>query len=142
MTETVAPTAADSAPTDVPTFRHFIAGEWCESTSGATFESRNPADTRDIIGRFQQGTAADVGMAIKAAEAAGPMWRRTPAPRRGEILYAFAQHAGLDLHVEQRYGRSPHHVVEAVFKGLARALRAAVELDPRVADVPSVKGTL
>ena len=91
MTETVAPTAADSAPTDVPTFRHFIAGEWCESTSGATFESRNPADTRDIIGRFQQGTAADVGMAIKAAEAAGPMWRRTPAPRRGEILYAFAQ---------------------------------------------------
>ena len=59
-----------------------------------------------------------------------------------DFLYAFAQHAGLDLHVEQRYGRSPHHVVEAVFKGLARALRAAVELDPRVADVPSVKGTL
>jgi imidazoleglycerol-phosphate dehydratase len=59
-----------------------------------------------------------------------------------DFLYALSQNAGLDLHVEQRYGRSPHHVVESIFKGLARALRAAVELDPRVADVPSVKGTL
>ena len=74
---------------ETPTFRHFIAGEWCDSTSGATFESRNPADTTDVVGRFQQGTAADVAMAIKAAETAGPMWRRTPAPKRGEILYAF-----------------------------------------------------
>jgi aldehyde dehydrogenase (NAD+) len=74
---------------DVPTFRHFIAGEWCESTSGATFESRNPSDTRDLIGRFQQGTAADVAMATRAAETAFPLWRRTPAPKRGEILYRF-----------------------------------------------------
>jgi imidazoleglycerol-phosphate dehydratase len=59
-----------------------------------------------------------------------------------DFLYAFSQNAGLDLHVDQRYGRSPHHVVEAIFKGLARALRAAVELDPRVEGVPSVKGTL
>ena len=59
-----------------------------------------------------------------------------------DFLYAFSQNAGLDLHVEQRYGKSPHHVVEAVFKGVARALRAAVELDPRVQGVPSVKGTL
>src|SRR3954453_17743026 len=81
MTETAVETA---------TFRHFIAGEWCDSTSGATFESRNPADTRDVVGRFQQGTKADVAMAIKAAETAGPMWRRTPAPKRGEIMYAFA----------------------------------------------------
>jgi alpha-ketoglutaric semialdehyde dehydrogenase len=73
----------------VATFHHFIAGEWCDSTSGATFESRNPADTRDVIGRFQQGTAADAAMAIKAAETAFPMWRRTPAPKRGEILYRF-----------------------------------------------------
>src|ERR1044072_6827387 len=74
---------------DTPPFRQFIAGEWIDSTSGATFESRNPADTRDVVGRFQQGTAADVAMAIKAAETAYPMWARTPAPKRGEILYAF-----------------------------------------------------
>jgi imidazoleglycerol-phosphate dehydratase len=59
-----------------------------------------------------------------------------------DFLHAFAQNAGLDLHVEQRYGKSPHHVVEAIFKGLARALRVAVEIDPRVQGVPSVKGSL
>ncbi len=73
-----------------PTFQHFIAGAWCDSTSGATFESRNPADARDVVGRFQQGSAADVAMAVRAADTAFPMWRRTPAPKRGEILYAFA----------------------------------------------------
>jgi imidazoleglycerol-phosphate dehydratase len=59
-----------------------------------------------------------------------------------DFLYAFSQNAGVDLHVEKRYGRSPHHVVEAVFKGLARALREAVARDPRVEGVPSVKGAL
>ncbi len=59
-----------------------------------------------------------------------------------DFLYAFSQNAGIDLHVELRYGKSPHHIVEAIFKGLARALRAAVELDPRITDVPSVKGVL
>jgi imidazoleglycerol-phosphate dehydratase len=59
-----------------------------------------------------------------------------------DFLYAFSQHAGLDLHVELRYGKSPHHVVEAIFKGLARALRVAVELDPRVDGLPTVKGAL
>src|SRR6476661_2567475 len=89
MTETATPNATDRAAAEPPTFRHFIAGEWCESTSGATFESHNPADARDVIGRFQQGTAADVAMAIRAADVAGAMWRRTPAPKRGEILYRF-----------------------------------------------------
>ncbi len=59
-----------------------------------------------------------------------------------DFAQALAQHAGLDLHIELRYGRSPHHAVEAIFKGLARALRAAVELDPRAPGVPSVKGVL
>jgi len=93
MTETASPTSAATSSA-VPTFRHFIAGEWCDSPSGRTFQSHNPADTRDVVGRFQQGTAADVAMAVKAAETAGPMWRRTPAPKRGEILYAFAQLMG------------------------------------------------
>ena len=59
-----------------------------------------------------------------------------------DFLHALSQNAGLDLHVELRYGRSPHHVVEAIFKGLARALRDAVEVDPRVEGLPSVKGAL
>jgi len=59
-----------------------------------------------------------------------------------DFLYAFSQNAGLDLHVELRYGKSPHHIVEAVFKGLSRALRIAVERDPRVVGLPTVKGAL
>ena len=59
-----------------------------------------------------------------------------------DFLYALAQNAGLDLHVELKYGKSPHHIVEAIFKGLARALRQALERDPRHDDVPSVKGAL
>jgi imidazoleglycerol-phosphate dehydratase len=59
-----------------------------------------------------------------------------------DFLYAFSQNAGVDLHVDLRYGKSPHHVVEAVFKGLARALRIAVERDPRVKGLPTVKGAL
>ncbi|MBW2244298.1 MAG: imidazoleglycerol-phosphate dehydratase HisB [Deltaproteobacteria bacterium] len=59
-----------------------------------------------------------------------------------DFAYALAQNAGLDLHVELRYGKSPHHIVEAIFKGLARALRQALELDARHDDVPSVKGAL
>jgi imidazoleglycerol-phosphate dehydratase len=59
-----------------------------------------------------------------------------------DFLYAFSQNAGLDLHVELRYGRNPHHVVEAVFKGLARALRVGVERDARVRGLPTVKGAL
>jgi imidazoleglycerol-phosphate dehydratase len=59
-----------------------------------------------------------------------------------DFLYAFSQNAGLDLHVELRYGKSPHHVVEAIFKGTARALRHALERDPRQSGLPTVKGSL
>jgi len=59
-----------------------------------------------------------------------------------DFLYAFSQNAGIDLHVELAYGKNPHHVVEAIFKGLARALRMAAEIDPRVKGLPTVKGAL
>jgi acyl-CoA reductase-like NAD-dependent aldehyde dehydrogenase len=71
------------------TFRLFIAGRWVESVSGQVFDSVNPADTRDVVGRFQAGTAADVAMAVRAADEAARAWRLTPAPKRGEILYRF-----------------------------------------------------
>ena len=60
-----------------------------------------------------------------------------------EWFHAFAQAAGATLHVETLYGENNHHIAESCFKGLARALRQAVEIDPRKADaVPSTKGTL
>jgi imidazoleglycerol-phosphate dehydratase len=58
-------------------------------------------------------------------------------------FHSFAQAAGITLHVENLYGSNNHHIVESCFKGLARALRQAVEIDPRKADaIPSTKGML
>ena len=60
-----------------------------------------------------------------------------------EWFQAFALNAGITLHVENMYGENNHHIVESCFKGLARALRDAMEIDPRTANViPSTKGVL
>jgi imidazoleglycerol-phosphate dehydratase len=60
-----------------------------------------------------------------------------------EWFQAFAMNSGLTLHVDTLYGSNDHHIAESCFKGLARALRAAVAIDPRAADeVPSTKGSL
>ena len=72
-------------------------------------------------------------------------------PRLGEMdtelfqhwFHAFSGSAGITLHIENLYGENNHHIIESCFKGVARALRQAVEIDPRKADsVPSTKGTL
>jgi imidazoleglycerol-phosphate dehydratase len=80
------------------------------------------------------------------------VWRSEfSQPRLGEMdselfehwFHAFANAAGITLHVETLYGRNNHHIVESAYKALARALRTAVEIDPRKADaIPSTKGTL
>jgi imidazoleglycerol-phosphate dehydratase len=60
-----------------------------------------------------------------------------------EFFQAFAQNAGITLHVENLYGKNNHHIAESCFKGLARALKAAVAIDPRQkTKVPSTKGSL
>jgi imidazoleglycerol-phosphate dehydratase len=60
-----------------------------------------------------------------------------------EWFQAFAQHAGVTLHIENLYGENSHHIVESCYKGLARSLRHAIEIDPRQAGaVPSTKGKL
>jgi imidazoleglycerol-phosphate dehydratase len=58
------------------------------------------------------------------------------------VFESIAHHAHVALHVRVLAGRDPHHVVEAQFKALARALRAAIAIDPRVVGVPSTKGAL
>ena len=59
-----------------------------------------------------------------------------------EFMGGFASAALCNLHVEVRYGQNAHHIVEALFKAFARAVRAAVAVDPRIGGVPSTKGTL
>lgn len=65
-----------------------------------------------------------------------------PAVLNRHVFDSIAFHAKIALHVRVLYGRDPHHITEAQFKAVARALRAAVEPDPRVAGVPSTKGVL
>ncbi|MSO22590.1 MAG: aldehyde dehydrogenase family protein [Acidobacteria bacterium] len=73
--------------TQIPEFRNYVAGEWVRSSSGATFENRNPANRNEILGVFPKSTAKDVEQAVVSAREAFSRWRLIPAPRRGEILF-------------------------------------------------------
>ncbi len=68
------------------TYQNFIAGQWCNSKSGTTFDSTNPANTDEIVGYFQKSSTADLDEAVAAARQAQPGWAATPAPERGEVL--------------------------------------------------------
>ncbi len=90
-TETLAqpPAALDYGQTRI--FKNFIDGEWVDSSTGETFENRNPADTRDLVGIFQKSAKADVDRAVEAAKRAFAKWRLVPAPRRAEIVFRAAE---------------------------------------------------
>ena len=68
-------------------YKNFINGKWVEAKSGKTFENRNPADRRDLIGLFPASGPEDVEEAVSADRKAFGEWRLAPAPKRGEILY-------------------------------------------------------
>lgn len=74
----------------VKTYLNFIGGKWVKSTSGKTFENRNPA-TGELVARFQLGSKKDVDKAVRAAQKAFPAWKDTPAPERGDILLRTAE---------------------------------------------------
>jgi acyl-CoA reductase-like NAD-dependent aldehyde dehydrogenase len=76
--------------TTVTRSQNFIGGEWVDALSGETFDSRSPADG-ELIGTFPKSGAEDVDRAVAAAKEAYEDWRLVPAPRRGEILFRFAQ---------------------------------------------------
>src|ERR1700685_1768164 len=89
-TDTLAsPATLSYNPTKV--YKNFIDGEWVESSTGETFENRNPADTRDLVGIFQKSAKADVDAAVDAAKRAFTKWRLVPAPRRAEIVFRAAE---------------------------------------------------
>src|SRR5690349_13364862 len=77
--------------TAVTTYQNYINGEWVASQSGEMFENLNPADTRDIVGRFPLSTSDDVNAAVNAAQGAFDRWRNTPAPKRAELLFRLGE---------------------------------------------------
>jgi aldehyde dehydrogenase (NAD+) len=70
-------------------YPNLIAGRWVDGPH--RFENRNPADTRDLVGHFARGTAADMTAAVEAAHAACPAWATMPAPARGGYLFKSAE---------------------------------------------------
>ena len=79
-TDTLASPAIIGNSTRSKTYKNFIDGEWVESSTGETFENRNPADTREVVGLFQKSAKADVDAAVEAARHAFTKWRLVPAP--------------------------------------------------------------
>ncbi len=80
-----------AAKTSKKTYHNYINGEWVKSASGEWFDNVNPADTTDIVGRFPKSNADDVNTAVAAAKNAADKWRRTPAPKRAELLFTLAE---------------------------------------------------
>lgn len=68
------------------TFHNYIAGAWVEPSTGKFQDNTNPADTSDVIGRFPLSGSADVARAVEAAQRGFEVWKRTPAPARGDVL--------------------------------------------------------
>lgn len=68
------------------TFKNFIAGQWVEPSTGDYYENPNPADTRDLVGKFPKSGKADVERAVASAKKGFAQWKRTPAPARGDVL--------------------------------------------------------
>ena len=89
-TDTMA-AATISGGTGTKVYKNLIDGEWVESSTGETFENRNPADTRDVVGIFQKSGKADVEAAVDAAKEAFKKWRLVPAPKRAEIIFRAAE---------------------------------------------------
>jgi alpha-ketoglutaric semialdehyde dehydrogenase len=90
-TDTITGPAILGGTTRTRVFNNFIDGEWVESQGGQTFEDRNPADNRDVVGIFQRSNKADVEAAVDAAKRAFAKWRLVPAPRRAEMIFRAAE---------------------------------------------------
>ena len=90
--------SAQAQTREVEEFRNLIGGEWTRSSPGRSFDDVNPADTRDIVGRFQASSAADARAAVEAAAAAFEGWKKTPVTKRAKVLQAAAEYleSGVD----------------------------------------------
>lgn len=113
------------------------------------------ADMKGVTRYGQASVPMDETLASVSLDISGRPYLvyRVDFPKKGKLkdfdpdliedfLHAFVSHAGITLHVNVPYGRNTHHIIEAVFKALGRALQQAVTIDPRIKGVPSTKGKL
>lgn len=105
-------------------YYNYIGGEWVKSASGEWFENLNPANTKDVVGRFPKSAAEDVDTAVAAAKNAATKWRRTPAPKRAEILFKLAQ---IILKNKESYTRDMTREMGKVLKEAGGDVQEAID---------------
>ena len=105
-------------------YKNFIDGEWVDASTGQTFEDRNPADTRDVVGIFQKSSKEDVDHAVAAAKQAFAKWRLIPAPRRAEIVYRAAE---MLMERKEEYARDMTREMGKILKETRGDVQEAVD---------------
>jgi alpha-ketoglutaric semialdehyde dehydrogenase len=110
--------------TQAKVFKNFIDGEWVEASTGETFENRNPADTRDLVGIFQKSAKADVDAAVEAAKRAFAKWRLVPAPRRAEMVFRAAE---ILIERKEEYAREMTREMGKVLKETRGDVQEAID---------------
>jgi alpha-ketoglutaric semialdehyde dehydrogenase len=113
-----------AARTVVKKYPNYIGGEWVASQSGEWFEDVNPADTRDVVGRFPVSTREDVEAAVAAARSAADRWRRLPAPRRAEILFRLGE---ILIRHKERFSREMTREMGKVLKETGGDVQEAID---------------
>src|SRR5207253_664204 len=116
--------ATARASSQTRTYYNYIAGSWVRASSGETFENLNPADTRDIVGRFPVSTKEDVDRAVASAREAFDRWRRTPAPRRAEILFRLGS---ILIEKKERFAREMTREMGKVLKETGGDVQEAID---------------
>src|SRR5215831_6560588 len=106
------------------TYHNYIGGRWVPSSNDEWSENRNPADTRDLVGRFPRATTADVEDAIAAASEAFDGWRLTPAPRRAEILFRVGE---ILMRNKEKYVRDMTREMGKVLKEAGGDVQEAID---------------
>lgn len=105
--------------------RNYIGGQWVAPSSGEYIENRNPADTRDLIGRFPASTEEDINRAVAAASEAFSKWRKVPAPRRAEILFKAGE---ILIHRKEEFARAMTREMGKVFKEASGDVQEAIDM--------------
>lgn len=117
--------ATPKAKQKTENYKNYIGGRWVRPASGEWIDNCNPADTREIVGRFPASTSEDVDAAVAAAREALPAWKRTPAPRRAELLYRVGQ---MLMDRKQAYTRDMTREMGKVVKEAGGDVQEAIDM--------------
>jgi acyl-CoA reductase-like NAD-dependent aldehyde dehydrogenase len=106
-------------------YLNYIGGEWVAPTSGNYLDNYNPADTRDLVGRFPASNYEDVNRAVDIAAEAFKSWRKVPAPRRAEILFKAGE---ILIHRKEEYARDMTREMGKVLKEARGDVQEAIDM--------------